>query len=140
MKNYKWSSKNNSFFPNEMISEYIENGWDLDDAIDVSDDVYARFQSPPLGKIRSTDSEGMPCWIDVPDPTHDELLAMAEQRKLRHISEANLFIAPLQYAVDLEIVTTQEVEKLNDWKKYRILLNRIDTSTAPNIIWPSQAE
>ncbi|EKK0235785.1 tail fiber assembly protein, partial [Escherichia coli] len=22
------------------------------------------------------------------------------------------------------------------WKKYRVLLNRIDTSTAPDIVWP----
>ncbi|MXE05818.1 tail fiber assembly protein, partial [Escherichia coli] len=26
--------------------------------------------------------------------------------------------------------------KLAAWKKYRVLLNRIDTSTAPDIVWP----
>ncbi|HBE5608577.1 TPA: tail fiber assembly protein [Escherichia coli] len=24
------------------------------------------------------------------------------------------------------------------WKKYRVLLNRVDTSVAPDIEWPSQ--
>ncbi|MXE05188.1 tail fiber assembly protein, partial [Escherichia coli] len=28
--------------------------------------------------------------------------------------------------------------KLAAWKKYRVLLNRIDTSTAPDIVWPQQ--
>ncbi|MDI0552840.1 tail fiber assembly protein, partial [Escherichia coli] len=45
-------------------------------------------------------------------------------------------IAPLQDAVDLEIATEEETSLLEAWKKYRVLLNRIDTSTAPDIEWP----
>ncbi len=50
---------------------------------------------------------------------------------------ASEHIAPLQDAVDLEIATEEEASLLTAWKKYRVLLNRIDTSTAPDIDWPT---
>ncbi len=31
-----------------------------------------------------------------------------------------------------------DVAKLKCWKTYRVLLNRIDTSTAPDIDWPQK--
>ncbi|MEE7197191.1 tail fiber assembly protein, partial [Escherichia coli O110:H10] len=34
------------------------------------------------------------------------------------------------------IATEEETSLLEAWKKYRVLLNRIDTSTAPDIVWP----
>ncbi|VCY97656.1 hypothetical protein BANRA_04762 [Escherichia coli] len=48
---------------------------------------------------------------------------------------ANVHIAPLQDAVDLEIATEEETRC---WKpeKYRVLLNRVNTTTAPDIEWP----
>ncbi|EFA6329502.1 hypothetical protein E3C62_13755 [Escherichia coli] len=42
-----------------------------------------------------------------------------------------------QDAVDLEIATEEEASLLEAWKKYRVLLNRVDTSTAPDIEWPA---
>ncbi|MSD68578.1 hypothetical protein GKE20_24130 [Escherichia coli] len=47
------------------------------------------------------------------------------------------YIAPLQDAVDLEIATAEERSLLEAWNKYRVLLNRVDTSTAPDIEWPT---
>ncbi|EFO1023096.1 DNA-packaging protein [Escherichia coli] len=49
---------------------------------------------------------------------------------------ASEHIAPLQDAVDLEIATEEETLLLEAWKKYRVLLNRVDTSTAQDIEWP----
>ncbi|PSY39661.1 phage tail protein, partial [Escherichia albertii] len=43
----------------------------------------------------------------------------------------------LQDAVDLEIATEEEKSLLAAWKKHRVLLNRVDTSTAPDIEWPA---
>ncbi|EJH8726403.1 tail fiber assembly protein, partial [Cronobacter sakazakii] len=45
-------------------------------------------------------------------------------------------IAPLQDAVELEMASEGEVAQLAAWKKYRVLLNRVDTTTAPDIAWP----
>ncbi|WP_332128981.1 tail fiber assembly protein, partial [Escherichia coli] len=44
---------------------------------------------------------------------------------------------PLQDAVDLEIATDEERWLLEAWNKFRVLLNRVDTSTAPDIEWPA---
>uniref|UniRef100_UPI002253CC71 tail fiber assembly protein n=1 Tax=Escherichia coli TaxID=562 RepID=UPI002253CC71 len=43
----------------------------------------------------------------------------------------------VQTVVELEIATEEETSLLEAWKKYRVLLNRVDTSTAPDIEWPA---
>ncbi|EET3540116.1 tail fiber assembly protein [Escherichia coli] len=44
----------------------------------------------------------------------------------------------LPSSVDLEIATEEENSLLEAWKKYRVLLNRVDTSTVPDIEWPEE--
>lgn len=72
-----------------------------------------------------------------PERSHDELVADAEQQKSALLTAANNTIAPLQDAVDLDIATDSEQSQLLAWKKYRVLLNRVDTSAAPEIEWPT---
>ncbi|MDE9591058.1 tail fiber assembly protein, partial [Xenorhabdus bovienii] len=43
-----------------------------------------------------------------------------------------------QDAVGLDIATKEEKAALLAWQKYRVLLNRINCSTAPDIPWPEQ--
>lgn len=45
-------------------------------------------------------------------------------------------IAWLQDAVDVGIATAKEADLLVTWKKYRVLLMRVDTTNAPEIEWP----
>jgi hypothetical protein len=70
--------------------------------------------------------------------THDELVEQAERKKTRLLNEAAKIIAPLQDAVDLDMATDDETARLDAWKRYRVLLNRTDTSTAPDIDWPEK--
>ncbi|MDF3696555.1 tail fiber assembly protein, partial [Enterobacter hormaechei] len=42
----------------------------------------------------------------------------------------------LQDAVDLSMATEEEMASLSAWKKYRVLLNRVDTSEPDQIEWP----
>ncbi|MEQ4693289.1 tail fiber assembly protein [Providencia manganoxydans] len=70
----------------------------------------------------------------------DQLITQAEQQKQSLLAEANNAIAPLQDAIDLGMATEVEAASLQEWKKYRVLLNRVDTSTAPNIDWPQKPE
>lgn len=66
--------------------------------------------------------------------------AMLTQRtanqKQRYLDDAGRVIAPLQDAVDIGEATDEEIALLQAWKKYRVLVNRIDISTAPDIEWP----
>ncbi|PHM22018.1 tail fiber assembly protein [Xenorhabdus ehlersii] len=75
-----------------------------------------------------------------PPPTPEQLQQQAEQEKLYLMSRALNAIAPLQYAVDLHMATNAEQSKLTEWKKYMVLLNRVDCSAAPNIDWPKAPE
>ncbi|EAA3682994.1 tail fiber assembly protein, partial [Salmonella enterica subsp. houtenae] len=63
-------------------------------------------------------------------------LRQAEETKNRLLQMASGKIAPLQDAVDLSVATEEESALLIEWKKYRVLLNRIDTSNAPDITFP----
>ncbi|HIH9052046.1 TPA: tail fiber assembly protein, partial [Escherichia coli] len=56
------------------------------------------------------------------------------------IQVASEHIAPLQDAADLEIATEEETSLQEVWKKYRVLLNRVDTSTAPDIEWTEEPD
>ncbi|HBA5448361.1 TPA: tail fiber assembly protein [Escherichia coli] len=38
----------------------------------------------------------------------------------------------------MEIATEEEKALLAAWKTYRVLLNRVDTSTAPDIEWQEE--
>ena len=64
----------------------------------------------------------------------------AEETKNSLMQVASEHIAPLQDAVDLEIATEEETSLLEAWKKYRVLLNRVDTSTAPDIEWAEEPD
>ncbi|NBJ29593.1 tail fiber assembly protein [Citrobacter sp. DNRA3] len=63
-------------------------------------------------------------------------VAEANATKAALINNASEQIAPLQDAVDLDMATGDEKARFNEWRKYRVLLTRVDTSTAPAIIWP----
>ena len=73
-----------------------------------------------------------------PPKSKEQYIAEAEVKKQSLLAEATNAIAPLQDAVDLEMATEEEVALLKEWKKYRVLLNRVDTSTAPDIKWPEK--
>lgn len=73
-----------------------------------------------------------------PPPTKPQLRADAEIRKVGLISDAAVAIAPLQDAVDLDDATDEEIALLRQWKQYRVALNRLDLSTAPDIQWPDK--
>lgn len=71
-----------------------------------------------------------------PPISKEQLIAEAEQQKQSLLTEANSAITPFQYAENLGIATDDESASLVDWQKYCVYLNRVDTSTAPDIEWP----
>jgi hypothetical protein len=65
---------------------------------------------------------------------------LANKQKATLLHEASVTVSTLQDAVDLGMATDAEAALLLEWKKYRVLLNRIDTSIAPDIEWPAPPE
>ncbi|HGH8121163.1 TPA: tail fiber assembly protein, partial [Enterobacter kobei] len=52
------------------------------------------------------------------------------------LSVASSKINWLQDAAELGIATEDESAELLEWRKYRVLLMRVDISKAPDINWP----
>lgn len=137
----KFSASVLAFYPQNMIDDDSYGDNLPDDLIELTVTELAEYwkQTPPTGKILGS-KKGRPMWVDAPAPTKEELIYQAESRKQMLIAEATVVIAPLQDAVDLGMVTPEEESALKEWKEYRVLLNRVDTSTAPDIIWPVKPE
>lgn len=70
--------------------------------------------------------------------TTAELVSQANATRAELLAKATLKIAPLQDAVDIDDPTDAELASLKAWKQFRVALNRLDLSTAPDIIWPEE--
>jgi hypothetical protein len=141
MSHYLFSASTLSFYPMSLISAYEAAGALPDDAAPVADEVFFEFSQSVPYKRRGADSHGMPCWVDIPPPpppTPEELQQQAESEKRKLLTTATEKIAIWQDAIDLDMATAEEKSALITWKKYRVLLNRVDCSTAPDIQWPEQ--
>ncbi|MDL4912587.1 MAG: tail fiber assembly protein [Enterobacterales bacterium endosymbiont of Blomia tropicalis] len=79
-------------------------------------------------------------WIDDVDAEREAFIREAESQKKEQIQQAGEIIATLQDAVDLDMATDDEKIRLKEWKKYRILLSRVQPTDAPNIQWPELVE
>ena len=75
-------------------------------------------------------------WVNDPEAKHQAEVSSAVELLTELMRQANIKIATLNDAVELGIQTDEEVMQLTAWKKYRVALSRIDTSTAPDIAWP----
>lgn len=76
-------------------------------------------------------------WITDIDAQHLADVNAATAKKAKLMATATAAIAPLEDAVEYDIATDEEIKMLAAWKKYRVLINRIDTSEAPAIAWAS---
>lgn len=62
--------------------------------------------------------------------------ALAAQNKNTLLATANQAISTLSDAIDLDIATDEEKRLFNEWRKYRVLLSRVETTSSPGIKWP----
>lgn len=135
---YFYSARNNAFYPESLKEDYLAADSWPEDAVMVEQSVYDEFAANryPEDKFRVTGEDGLPRWDNAPEPTEEQLIDSAETRRNQLMKAANAAIVPLQDAVELDIATDAEIALLKEWKKYRVLLNRVDTSLAPEISWP----
>lgn len=134
-------SKNTiAFYAGSLKPEHEAAGTWPDDAVEMTNEEIALYQgqSAPAGKVLGVDKKGRPVWVDAPTATKEQLIEQADTRKQSLLSEVNNSIAPLQDAVDLDMATPEEIALLKERRKYRVLLNRVDTSLAPDIDWPQK--
>ncbi|AHK21532.1 tail fiber assembly protein [Yersinia enterocolitica] len=63
-------------------------------------------------------------------------LAEAGQKKRGLLNEASDKIQILQDSIELGLVTETTKAELLAWRKYRVLIDQLDISNAPDINWP----
>lgn len=134
---YGFSATTKAFYVYEDKESYEANGNWPEDVKPVSDQVWEKYcMQGPEGKERGANKRGLPCWVDIPAPTKETQTAAANWKKGLLLEKAGKAIAPLQDADDLGIASEAEKAALLAWKKYRVLLNRIDVEHADKITWP----
>ncbi|EHP6101748.1 tail fiber assembly protein [Citrobacter freundii] len=122
------------FYAAELKENFVASGTWPADAVEISAAEYDEFKSPPpSGKMLGA-ADGKPAWVDIPAPTQEERISVAEQQKQQLRIMADSEISWRQDAVDAGIATEEETAALGDWKKYRVLLMRVDT-VKPD--WPT---
>ncbi|MBK6259213.1 tail fiber assembly protein [Citrobacter youngae] len=104
------------------------NGDDIpQDAVEINDDTWmALLNGQAEGKIISPDENGYPVLTEPPPLTQQELIAQAELKKRELRIKADSEISWRQDAVDAGIATEEETAALTEWKKYRVMLMRVN--------------
>ena len=137
MQTYKYF--NNKFYAYSLKESYeASENWP-DAGVDVDEELHTEFSGiPPIGKIRITGEDGFPLWADIPAPTHEELVSVADDEKQRLIDNANAFINSKQWPGKAAIgrLKTTELAQYNLWLDYLDAIESINTSAAPDINWP----
>ncbi|EBA2975516.1 tail fiber assembly protein [Salmonella enterica] len=134
--NYYYSAKESGFYFADDIKIYeAGKGWP-EDAIPVTDNYYRSLLSgQQTGMVIVAGNNGYPVLAERPAPTEKELQQQADQKKQSLMQEANTMISTLQDAADFTMATAEETAALTEWKKYRVLVNRVDTL---NPDWPEK--
>lgn len=130
-----YAFSNGNFYPLSMREIYEKSGSWPNEYIEVDESVFTEFlASPPVGKIRGKGDDGMPAWVDAPPSTPEELIAQAELKRSSLRVQTDSEIDWRQDAVDAGIATEEETTALSEWKKYRVLLMRVDIADPE---WPT---
>ncbi|NHB94437.1 hypothetical protein C5469_20770 [Photorhabdus cinerea] len=90
------------------------------------------FKKPPTDFDKWDGKE----WVVDKDLLKSHQINEAKQQQATLLQQANETLSLLQDSVDLEVATDSEKEALLEWRKYRVLLTRVDVNQAPNVLWP----
>ncbi|WP_286870302.1 tail fiber assembly protein [Pantoea sp. UBA5035] len=129
-----------TYFSQSASGFYVEGISNLpEDAKEISETLWKELlEGQSAGKIIDFTSEP-PVLIEYVRTAEDYMTeATAQKAALRLVADNK--IAPLEDAVALGIATDEENASYDNWRKYRVMLNRTDITNAPDIIWPEMPD
>ncbi len=138
-----YSAANNSFFAKNDVEKYEEAGWELADVVDVTYDAYLEFIEDRTlqGQVRIAGADGFPAWGDIPPPTHEELIAAAEQVRQQLLAHADATMLDWRTELMLGEISDASREKLSAWLAYKNEVKSVDVSTDhAHVSWPVPPE
>ena len=135
------------------VARYQDNGWHVVDDVrgdwwqydgthvpitDLDADVSGMTSTAPPDAVSVFDGRA---WVLDATKASAAARATADAAVAAGMSEADHQIAVLQDAVDLAIATDAEAQAYTEWRRYRVLLSRIQSDPAyPNVTLPEQPE
>ncbi|EDC6459264.1 tail fiber assembly protein [Salmonella enterica subsp. enterica] len=128
-----------AFYPKNMIDDgsYSDLPADL---IELTGDELSLYwkQTPPPGKNLGVIS-GRPAWVDLPPPTHDELIAAVESERQRLLSHADTVTADWRVELVLGDISEEDKVSLSAWMAYKREVKTVKAGEAivPGFIWPA---
>ena len=125
----KYCALNNGFYGDNTPDDKIPGS-----VVHISDDEGQRILDSQINGRIQPDDNGFPVLVPYPELTQDEQQELAEKKRQTLKSVADTEISWRQDAVDAGIATEEEAAALTEWKKYRVMLMRVDTS---NPDWPT---
>lgn len=81
------------------------------------------------GYVIQPDEHGRPAAVDLV-LTAEEIIAKNKLEKQKRLDTANKNIEILQDIIDLDMSEGDEIAQLKLWKRYRVLLTRVDVNSA----------
>lgn len=138
-----YSAANNSFFAKNDVEKYEEAGWELADVVDVTYDAYLEFIEDRTlqGQVRIAGADGFPAWGDIPPPTHEELIAAAEQVRQQLLAHADATMLDWRTELMLAEISDANKSKLSAWLAYKNDVKSVDVTTDPeHVSWPVPPE
>ncbi len=112
-------------------------GWPTD-SVPINNATWERYRSvPPDGFQLGSSADGGPAWVPVPPPTQAELISAAEEQRQRLLLHIDEVTADWRIELMLGDISDEAKANLSDWMGYKKLVKAVNTSTAPNIDWPT---
>ena len=138
---YLFSPTTLGFYPLEMKDQYQRYGNLPADVIEVSDSVRDKYNFVvPDGKQLGC-KNGRPAWVDIPPPTHEELIAAAEQVRQQLLAHADITMLDWRTELMLGEISDANKEKLSAWLAYKNEVKSVDVSTDhAHVSWPVPPE
>lgn len=124
-----YNSKSNAFYDSSINAV-------PKDSVEITTEIYTELLEKQSQGLIIQPKNNYPIAVEYA-PTEDEIKLTNESKQQQLINEANQKIAVLQDIVAFDMQESNEDEQLKLWKKYRILLTRIDINLL-NIVWPPE--
>lgn len=135
-----YSAANNCFLAKNDVGKYENAGWELSDAVEVTYGTYLEFVEDRTlqGKVRIAGDDGLPAWGDIPPPTHDELIAAAEQVRQQLLVHADATILDWRTELMLGEISDANRGKLSAWLAFKNDVKSTNVTIDPeHVIWPA---
>ena len=106
--------------------------------IEVDEEEFLQFQTPPAGKVRVAGIDGHPAWGDIPPPARSELIARMEVERLRLMNAADFAMADWRTELALGEISDDDKTKLSAWMAYKRQVKAVsaDDAIADDFEWP----